>query len=210
MLIKKINLSIAIFLTLIFCQIVFAADKNDYYPLIEGTQWTYQVTNFEENNDTFEQIVTIDKPDNFDHYFYSVLRQKDKRGTLRSFVLKNEKGIFWKKIGAKKSLGPEVSSIFTPEIPIMIFPIGKGKKWDWEGNLKIAWINKHIKMRCEIMEDNEEITVPAGRFTCVKIHIHQLRDNEVSDEYGWYSPGIGQIKYQTKRTLKVLTSYNLK
>ncbi|MDD5354892.1 MAG: hypothetical protein PHF95_06860, partial [bacterium] len=133
-----------------------------------------------------------------------------KRGTVRAYVLRNEKGVFWKKIAASKSFTPEANSVFTPAIPIMMFPLAKDAKWDWEGKLKIAWINKNIKMHCEILSTDEEITVPAGTFKCVKIYIHQVRDNEPSDEYGWYAPGIGQIKYETKKTLKVLKSYNIK
>ncbi len=188
----------------------WGADKDDYYPLTPGSQWVYEITDFENKMAIFEQTATIDPPEIYDKVACSILKQKDKRGTVRAYVIKNEKGIFWKKIAASKSFTPEANSVFTPEIPIMIFPLAKNAKWDWEGKLKIAWINKNIKMHCEILSVNEKLTVPAGTFKCVKIYIHQVRDNEPSEEYGWYAPGIGQIKYQTKKTLKVLKSYNIK
>ncbi|GEM_PF-1474356 len=187
-----------------------AADPKNYYPLTPDSTWTYSITNHEDNDDTFDETVTIDKPEIYDKATYSILKQKDKRGIVRSFVLSNDKGIYWKKIGASKSYTPEASSVFTPEIPIMIYPLNQGSKWDWEGNLKIAWINKHIKMHCEVVSVNDEIKVPAGTFKCVKIYIHQERDKEISDEYGWYAAGIGQVKYETKKTLKVLKSYSVK
>ncbi|MDD5131446.1 MAG: hypothetical protein PHH44_02170 [bacterium] len=186
------------------------AEKDDYYPLTPGSQWVYQITDHENKNDVFDQTATIEPAETYDKVSCSILKQKDKRGIVRAFVVKNEKGVFWKKIAASKSFTPEANSVFTPEIPIMMFPLAKDATWDWEGKLKIAWINKNIKMHCEIMSANEEVTVPAGTFKCVKIYIHQIRDNEPSDEYGWYAPGIGQIKYETKRTLKVLKSYNIK
>jgi hypothetical protein len=192
------------------CASALAAEKDDHYPLSPGSQWVYQITDYENKNAVFDQTSTIEPPETYDKVLCSILKQKDKRGTVRAFVIKNEKGIFWKKIGASKSFTPEASSVFIPEIPIMMFPLAKNAKWDWEGKLKIAWINKNIKMHCEILSVNEEITVPAGTFKCVKIFIHQVRDNEPSDEYGWYAPGIGQIKYETKRTLKVLKSYKVK
>ncbi|MDD5491685.1 MAG: hypothetical protein PHV60_03260 [bacterium] len=204
---KKWLLTLAL---LAISAIAFGADKNDYYPLTTGSQWVYQITDHESKNDVFDQTATIDPPETYDKVPCSILKQKDKRGIVRAFVVKNEKGIFWKKIGASKSFTPEANSVFTPEIPIMMFPLVKDAKWDWEGKLKIAWINQNIKMHCEILSANEEITVPAGTFRCVKIYIHQIRDNEPSDEYGWYAPGIGQIKYETKRTLKVLKSYQVK
>ena len=202
-----------IFITLVLLGLgvtAWAADKNDHYPLTPGSQWVYQITDHENKNDVFDQTSTIEPPETYNKVLCNILKQKDKRGTVRAFVVKNEKGIFWKKIGASKSFTPEASSVFIPELPIMIFPLAKDAKWDWEGKLKIAWINKNIKMHCEILSVNEEITVPAGTFKCVKIFIHQVRDNEPSDEYGWYAPGVGQIKYQTKKTLKVLKSYNVK
>ena len=185
-------------LTAFYCLAAQAAEPKSYYPLTPGSTWTYLITNHEDKDDTFDEAT------------YDILKQKDKRGIVRSFVVSNDKGIFWKKIGASKSFTPEASSVFTPEIPIMIFPLNQGSKWDWEGNLKIAWINKHIKMHCEILSTADEIKVPAGTFKCVKIHIHQERDQEISDEYGWYAPGIGQIKYETKKTLKILKNYSVK
>lgn len=184
--------------------------QNTYYPLAEGSRWVYAITDFEAENETFEQVVTVEKPELFENKLHNILQQKDKRGSIRSFVLANELGIFWKKIGARKAFTPEAATVFTPELPIMQFPLTKGKTWDWEGSLKIAWINKKIKMHCQVVEDNEELTTPAGTFHCVKIYIHQIRDKEVSEEYGWYAPGVGQIKYQTKRTLKILKSYHIK
>jgi hypothetical protein len=192
------------------CTSVLGAEKDDYYPLTPGSQWVYQITDHENKNDVFDQTATIEPPETYDKVQCSVLKQKDKRGIVRAFVVKDEKGVFWKKIGASKSFTPEANSVFTPAIPIMQFPLTKNAKWDWEGKLKIAWINKNIKMHCEILAADEALTVPAGTFRCVKIYIHQIRDNEPSDEYGWYAPGVGQIKYQTKRTLKVLKSYNVK
>lgn len=195
---------------LTICASALAAGKDDYYPLTPGSQWVYQITDHEHKNKVFEQTVSIDPPELYAKAQYSILKQEDNRGIIRSFVLKNEKGIFWKKIAASKSFTPEANSVFTPEIPIILFPLAKGAVWDWEGKLKVAWINKNIKMHCEILSTNEELTVPAGTFKCIKIYIHQVRDDEPSEEYGWYAPGIGQIKYETKRTLKVLKSYNIK
>ncbi|MBI5555662.1 MAG: hypothetical protein HY920_07440 [Elusimicrobia bacterium] len=202
-----------IFITLVLLGLspaAWGADKNDYYPLTTGSQWIYQIADYENKNDSFDQTATIEPAETYDKVTCSILKQKDKRGIVRAFVLKNSQGIFWKKISASKSFTPEASSVFIPELPIMMFPLNPGSAWDWEGKLKIAWINKNIKMRGEIVSTNEELIVPAGTFKCVKIYLHQIRDNEPSDEYAWYAPGVGQIKYQTRKTLKVLKSYNVK
>jgi hypothetical protein len=180
----------------------------DYYPLKQGDKWTYEVWQVDGKGKKFTQEVSIPGTDKYDDKEYVILKQKDTRGTIRSFCLKDATGVYWKKIGASKSYTPEVSSIFNPAIPILIFPLKAGSIWDWEGTLKIAFMNKKIKMHCEVVGE-EEIEVPAGKFKCLKIHIHQQRNEEISDEYGWYAPGVGQIKYIGKELGKQLVSYSV-
>ncbi len=181
---------------------------DDYYPLKEGHKWKYIVYEVTGKGKKFYQEVTVSGTDNYKGKEYIILQQNDYRGKIRSFCIKDTTGIYWKKIGASKKITPEASSIFTPPISILIFPIKVGTEWNWEGTLKIALINKKIKMHCKVVGE-EEIEVPAGKFKCIKIHIHQLRSDEVSDEYGWYAPGIGQIKYIGKELAKELVSYSL-
>ncbi|MFH1783513.1 MAG: hypothetical protein ABH868_01240 [bacterium] len=180
----------------------------DYYPLTFAMRWSYEVSQVDGKGKTFIQEVSVPGTDTYKKDQYIILEQKDKRGTIRSFVIKDKSGVYWKKIGASKTFTPEASSVFTPPIPLMKFPLKVGTAWNWEGNLKIAFINKNINMRCEVVAE-EEITVPAGTFKCLKIHIHQLRNKEESNEYSWYAPGIGQIKYIGKELQKELTAYSL-
>ena len=108
----------------------------------------------------------------------------------------------------KKAISPEVSAIHEPAIPLFPFTLKKGYKLHWEGKLKIAWVNKNIILDGEILWE-EEITVPAGTFNCIKIHFHQERDKEITDEYAWYADGIGQVKYIGNVYVKELTSYDI-
>ncbi len=43
-----------------------------------------------------------------------IMTQKDKRGTMRQFLLQNEKGVFIHKLALSKALTPEVNTHFTP------------------------------------------------------------------------------------------------
>lgn len=180
----------------------------DYYPLKKGHKWTYIVSRVDGKGKKFTQEVTVPGKDKYKGKEYTILEQQDKRGKVRSFCIKDTTGVYWKKIGASKKFTPEASSIFTPPIPILRLPLKAGTEWKWKGNLKIAFINKKITMTCKVVAE-EEIKVPAGKFKCLKIHIHQIRNEEVSNEYGWYAPGIGQIKYIGKELEKELVSYSL-
>lgn len=190
--------------------LLYAGDdiRDNYYPLTKGDTWEYRVYEVNGKDKSFSQTVTVEGKEEYNGIKYDILQQKDKRGVVDSFCIKDKKGVFWKKISARKSYTPRASSVFTPQLPIMMFPLEVGAQWDWKGTLKIAMINKNITMHCSVVAE-EVIEVPAGRFKCIKIHIHQLRNKEVSDEYGWYSPGVGQVKYVGKELAKELVKYKL-
>ena len=78
----------------------------------------------------------------------------------------------------------------------------------WEGTLKIAWIKKTITLDGEILGE-EQVSVPAGTFTCVKIHFHEKRGDESIDSYAWYAPGTGQVKYMGGTYIKELIEYTV-
>ena len=135
-----------------------------------------------------------------------IMSQKDKRGTMREFLLKNEKGIFIHKLALSKALTPEVNTRFTPDVPRVIFPLTPGTKVHWEGRLKVAWVDKPIIFDGEVT-GWEDIDVPAGKFHCLKLHYHEKRGDEVIDEDAWYAEGVGQVKYDGGKYVKELKSF---
>lgn len=178
-----------------------------YYPLTVGSQWEYQVfSNIKKEN--FLMKVIIEPPKDYQNKRYSVLTQQDKRGKMRSFITYDEKGVYLKRTLLSKKLTPEVSAVHTPAIPVMIFPFEKGRKFHWQGKLKIAWINKNIVMDGEVLGE-EEIDVPAGKFRCVKLYFKILKDNKTSEQYGWYAPEVGQVKYIGEEYTKLLKNYQI-
>jgi hypothetical protein len=56
-----------------------------------------------------------------------ILTQKDKRGTMREFLLIKDDAVFIKKLGLSKALTPEIFTHFTPPVPRVI-PSKKGPK----------------------------------------------------------------------------------
>ncbi|MFH1259843.1 MAG: hypothetical protein ABII74_08590 [Elusimicrobiota bacterium] len=177
----------------------------DYYPLNLGDQWEYQVTSVNKK-ENFVMKVMVEPSQVYEGKMYAVLTQQDKRGKMRSFICSDEKGVYLKQTLLSKKFTPEVSAVHLPAIPVIIFPLEKGEKFHWEGKLKVAWINKAIVMDGEILGE-EEITVPAGSFKCVKIYFKIFKDKKTSDQYGWYAPRVGQVKYIGEEYIKLLKSY---
>lgn len=180
---------------------------TDYFPLTSGSRWQYK-TYTKDHKKTFVMKVWIDKPDTYKKKTYTILTQKDKRGQMRSFLEITDQGIYVKKTGVKKSFTPEVSAVHKPAIPLFLYDLTLGHTLHWEGILKIAWVDKKIVLDIEILGE-DTITVPAGTFTCVKIHFHQKRGKEITDEYAWYASGVGQVKYIGGTYIKELIDYHI-
>ena len=136
-----------------------------------------------------------------------IMTQRDERGKMRQFLLKNEKGIFAHKLALSKTLTPEVNTRFTPPLPTVIFPLVPGTKVHWEGRLKVTGLmNKPIVLDGEVT-GWEDIEVPAGKFHCIKLHFHELRGTDVIDENVWYAEGVGQVRYDGGQYIKELKEF---
>ena len=182
-----------------------AEPANDaFFPWAKGSTWTYD-TFQKTKKDPFEMKVVIDGP----WEGGMIMTQKDKRGTMRQFLLKNEKGIFINKIALSKTLTPEVDTRFTPAVPMLIFPLTPGTKVHWEGRLKVRMVmDKPIIFDGEVI-GWEDIQVPAGKFHCIKLHYHEKRGDDVIDEDAWYAEGVGQVKYDGGQYIKELKAYKI-
>jgi hypothetical protein len=173
--------------------------------MTQGDRWVYD-TYEKGKKGYFEMTVVIEGPWKEADLSGVIMTQKDKRGTMREFLLKDEKGIAIHKLGLSKAYTPEVFSRFTPAVPRVIAPLAPGTTVHWEGQLKIAWVNKPILFDGEVV-GWEDITVPAGKFHCLKLHYHEKRGDEIIDENAWYAEGVGQVKYDGGQYIKELKEF---
>jgi len=209
MLVRKSSLIFIVCLLAILFSVSMsiAVDKNDYYPLTPGSEWVMQVTLLEDNS-VIEQKITIEKPEVYEGITYSVMKQIDPKNKWTALILKNEKGVYWRKLSINKFI--TLDSYFNPQAPYLQFPLTKGSKWEWQGVFVLPVSDKKASMKLEIQNDAEEVTVPAGKFKCVKVHINKLTGDEADEETDWYAPGVGLVKLKSKKYLKELKSYNIK
>jgi hypothetical protein len=189
--------------------VLFAVVSSDdaFFPWATGTAWVYDTLD-KTNSEHFEMKVVMQGPWEEGGSSGMIMAQKDKRGTMREFQLKNENGIFIQKLGLSKAYTPEVTTRFTPPVPRVIFPLVPGTKVHWQGQLKVAWVNKPIIFDGEVL-GWEDISVPAGKFHCIKLHYHEKRGDDIIDEDAWYAEGVGQVKYDGGQYVKELKSYKI-
>ena len=177
----------------------------DFFPMEKGTAWAYNTIQ-KEKKSSFEMNVVIEGPWKEGDRSAMIMTQKDKRGTMRQFLLENDNGVFIDKLALSKAFTPEVNTRFTPAVPLLIFPLVPGTKVHWEGRLKVAWVDKPIIFDGEVL-GWDDIEVPAGKFHCIKLHYHEKRGDEVIDESAWYANGVGQVKYDGGQYMKELKSF---
>jgi hypothetical protein len=180
-------------------------NSQAFFPLEKGDTWVYNTIR-KNSQDRFEMKVWVDGSWAEAGIGGMILTQKDPRGTMREFLLQDAKGIFIYKLGLSKSYTPEVFARFTPAVPRVIYPLEPGTKVQWEGRLKVAFIKKPIVFDGEVV-GWEDIAVPAGHYHCIKLHYHEKRGNDVTDENAWYAEGVGQVKYDGRQYLKELKSF---
>jgi hypothetical protein len=175
-----------------------------FFPWSEGSTWVYD-TLHKSKKDHFDMKVTIQGPwkDEATNVSGMIMTQRDKRGQMREFLTKTEKGIFIQRLGVKKSYTPESFVRFTPAVPRVIFPLIPGTTVHWEGRLKILTVNKPIVFDGEVL-GWEDVEVPAGKYHCIKLHYHEKRGDEIIDETAWYAEGVGQVKYDGGEYVKEL------
>ena len=182
------------------------ADLTAYFPMAQGFSWTYDTTN-KKNNDHFDMKVVIKEPWKDDGEEGMIMVQKDKRGTMREFLVKKDDGVFIHKLGLSKSFTPEVYSHFNPDVPRVIAPLTPGTKVEWKGRLKAAGVvNKPIKFEGTVV-GWEDVKVPAGTFHCIKLFYDQYRGDDHVQEYAWYADGVGQVKYDGGQYIKELKEF---
>jgi hypothetical protein len=183
------------------------APSDAYFPLDQGFSWVYDTLNRTDKKDRFDMKVRVERPWEEKGQFGIILTQKDPRGKMREFLVRDEKGVFIYKLGLSKGYTPEVFTRFTPPVPRVIYPLEPGTKVHWEGRLKNVVMNKYIIFD-GVVVGWEDIDVPAGHFHCIKLHYHEKRGNDVIDESVWYAQGVGQVKYDGGQYVKELKSYN--
>src|SRR5690242_6450414 len=91
-----------------------AADPPNeaFFPTKQGTTWVYKTIQ-KGKNGSFDMNVMIEGPWKETKGSGMIMTQKDKRGTMRQFLIENEKGVFIDKLALSKALTPEVNTRFT-------------------------------------------------------------------------------------------------
>ncbi|PKL91114.1 MAG: hypothetical protein CVV21_09995 [Candidatus Goldiibacteriota bacterium HGW-Goldbacteria-1] len=190
----------------LFFGAVFALEYSpkDYCPLEPGSKWTYGLFNKKENKQRADVQASVNKPEKYGKLEYS-LYEVPSRG-IRCFVRADDEGIWVK--AAQMNL-PVLSFIYVTlelenEANILAVPIQAGKKWRYEGNVKVkTLLIINIKAKVIVDMENkglEEVSVNGNTVNAYHISARvnrNLVDNNPMTGSCWMANGIGLVKAET-------------
>lgn len=176
---------------------------RDYFPLTPGLKWTYETQTSESKvlpdilgdagGPQISKAIEIREvlpEETLDGQkvipVKSQIKSKDETVNTIYFIYYNydENGIYFM---ARKTPSGEVKKF--PRIYLMKFPLKDGLKWHDEGE------DMPINSKLEVLP--EPVNTKAGSFkNCIKIHRKGADNPNFFSFIGYYTPGIGLIKYE--------------
>jgi len=97
----------------------------------------------------------------------------------------------------------------TPPMTYLYYPIYTGKTWTTSGGDYINNQKQSTWTVTSTVENEENITVPAGTFNCFKIRNNSTYDGVSSVNYVWIANKMGPVKLQSSTGTTYLKSYSI-
>ena len=178
-----------------------ATSDEAWFPLVAGATWEYDATFGTKQTHERRVLRAATTPIGRVFYFADVETEKDDNPTVGS----NAFGL-----GAYRS-GPagiettevyfrdELGKLSSPMQTLLRFPVEKGTTTTVMGGKKLETRVGGV----------EEVVVPAGTFSCLRLDQHELWLEEVYEGAVWLGRGVGMVKrrYVTGR-VEVLTAWS--
>jgi hypothetical protein len=177
-------LSLAILVLLAGSRSLLSAEKEadaDYYPLIEGYEWTYDQTEkiSKATNVVIEKIIKVEK----DEPHLVTLEANHGKQVFTETLSLTKDGVL-----RHEALGKKI----TPPMLIIKFPIKD--KDSWTTKFKIDGFPVENKWTYS----KGKVKVPAGEYDAIGISVK----NEILEATTWYASGVGKVKQSVRNPLQ--------
>jgi len=180
------------------------ADALSVLPIWKrGTEWAYR---YEQPSGTGTFVWTVDRLETLEGQPHYVVRT----GTREIFYRVADLGL------TKETLGGRVVRLVTPpDWRFVAFPLAPGKSWDmkYHEDRPEARQTEDIERNC-VVEAEENITVPAGTFSTVRVSCKNSKNGAWLATF-WYSPQVSQLVREESavtggKRVRELISYRLR
>jgi hypothetical protein len=184
---------------------------NSYLPMQVGNSWDYLMTFApdivpvqDQQNQLFdyhETIIGISNLADNDYFLFRSVRDETEQYPERVFqqVRRKTEDAIYARVGDPAY-----------DLPVLMLPPQEGETWTDPVFPEVAFTTAAV---------DEQVTVPAGTFNCVRVE--QTYEIPVEDGdpiqmliRSWFAPGVGLVKDETREddvrtTMIELTSYNI-
>lgn len=177
---------------------------TDCFPLVDGSTYRYKGTF---NAKVFDKnlVLKTQVNDKVTGCYFVDLEEKDKEGTITGsncFGL----GIYFFEgatLYTVEAFWVREAKVFAPakKQKLLTFPLKKGDKSEVKAGTETLTL--------EVLGD-ESVTVPAGKFDCIKVSVKEIWPMKQYQGYVWLHPGIGIVRRQfSTGRIEELVSYNI-
>jgi hypothetical protein len=157
--------------------VLLCAPQDDFIPLKKGAKWIYKFS----DKDVVQSVTGTEKIGTVDTFVV----ESDMSGQKeRMWIAPNAEGMWLHKVHS----GDSVSELPKPAM-LLKYPLKSGDTWE----SKIPTGDAIVEYAFENAGE-EEVTVPAGKYTAWKIKMRgKMGGVQFSGTY-WYSKGVGLVK----------------
>ncbi|MCX7699005.1 MAG: hypothetical protein N2114_06020 [Candidatus Goldbacteria bacterium] len=161
-----------------------------------GNVWYYKAYKCSEPEKILKikaNITSIENIDGIDYYFFNAPSVD-----IRYLLRKLDEGVFLKVMRFPFPIfNFSINVVFTPEFPMMKYPLLKGKKWNYEGYaeakiLGVFKITRNVKAEFEVIKRDKIIT-DAGRLDTyhIRVNVDEGDGKGIKIKKYWYAKNIG-------------------
>ena len=158
-----------------------SSGSGDYFPLSLGDSWKYEYTAPDgKKYELTTRVLNEEKESGNALYRVETVKTDDWYSKPSGSVL----------LHREQELSFSLDTEFKPVKQFLKNPPANGDSWHWEGKAMLG---------VDAQESNsvsgpETVTVPAGKFTAMKVTTKVVEGSTPMTKVGWYAPGVGLVK----------------
>jgi hypothetical protein len=159
------------------------------YPLAPGHTWTFK-TDYDDTTEIVHHVAGREKVGEVDCLVLEVRSHNPELGAPRllrkEWLAPGEGGVLIHKQQRGRTEMAVEKPFFKMKDPVR-------KDDEWRGEAKAA---ENAPRHHAVVEGEEEVEVPAGKFKAWKLRVKTESGRHVAEGFEWYAPGVGLVKYE--------------